>query len=253
MKDPSLLAPPTTGRRGRPSPTDIRRRTANLLRVARSEFVRNGYRRTTMARIAAAAGVTKRTLYLWHADKAALFRACVIEGAQRFPVIDAPADEPIDLTLGRYFSELICELTSEDSNAMGRLFLREGSEFPEMAPIIERGFNDYIVSPLAEYLRRHGLEKADATQRTELLVMMALAPVHNELLLGRTMPDATAARAHVKFVVQFFLEASAHHADVPCEPPPESADTAPDHPIEAPTQRPTDRQTWNTRRRGEKP
>jgi AcrR family transcriptional regulator len=194
------------GRRGRPSAADRRRRMAELLRVARAQFVRNGYHRTTMSGIAAAAGLTKRTLYLWHTDKAALFRACLLEGAARFPTISSDVTEPPREALGRYLAALIKELAAEDANAMGRLFLREGTDFPEMAPIVESGYRDYIIAPLARYLRQQGLEEAESVERTELLVMMALAPVHNGLLLGRAMPGAKAAEQHARFVVEFFLE-----------------------------------------------
>jgi AcrR family transcriptional regulator len=72
-------------RRGRPSPESTRQRMAHLLEVARDIFVRRGYRATTMDEVATAAGVTKRTLYAWHRDKEALFRACIVAGAERFP------------------------------------------------------------------------------------------------------------------------------------------------------------------------
>lgn len=201
-----LLATKTTGRRGRPSAADTRARMAELLRVARMQFARKGYRQTTMSEIAAETGLTKRTLYLWHNDKASLFRACLLEGAARFPTIGPERNASPRETLRRYLTALILALSAEDANAMGRLFLREGSDFPEMAPIVERGFNDYIIEPLAQYLREHALEEANSVDRTELLVMMALAPVHNGLLLGRNMPEPKAAEIHARFVVDFFLE-----------------------------------------------
>lgn len=200
------IAIKTIGRRGRPSVADTQARMAELLRVARLQFVRKGYRQTTMSDIAAETGLTKRTLYLWHNDKASLFRACLLEGAARFPTIHPERTAPPRETLQRYLTALIRELAAEDANAMGRVFLREGSDFPEMAPIVEGGFTDYIIKPLAEYLREHRLEEANSVDHTELLVMMALAPVHNGLLLGRTMPAPKTAEAHARLVVDFFLE-----------------------------------------------
>lgn len=178
---------------------------AALLWVARREFARNGYSKTTMAHIARAAGLTKRTLYLWHDNKASLFRACLDAGTTRFPKIAGAGTEPRE-ALSRYFAALICELAGKESNAMGRLLLREGSEFPELATMVERSHTETTLLPLAEYLRGLGLERPDSLERTELLVMMALAPVHNSLLLGRSMPDAAAADAHARFVVDFFLD-----------------------------------------------
>lgn len=194
-----------SGRRGRPSAADIRLRMADLLQVARTEFVRRGYRKTTMADIAVAAGLTKRTLYLWHENKAALFLCCIREGAARFPRITPDENGKLDKLLGRYLDALIIEFAREDANAMGRLFLREGTEFPELAPIIDQSYTDYIVDPLADFLRKRGIEKAGSVATTELLLSMALAPFHNHLLLGRALPDTEALRAHGKFVTKFFI------------------------------------------------
>jgi AcrR family transcriptional regulator len=178
---------------------------AELLRIARSEFVRKGYRQTTMASIAVAAGLTKRTLYQWHADKAALFRACIMENAARFPTLDSDEAAPPRTVLYRYLAALIREFTAEDSSAIGRLFVRESGDFPELAPIIQRSYDEYVLTPLSRYLCRHDLEERGSTERTELLLAMALAQVHDSLLLGRAMPGPRAADSHAQFVTDFFL------------------------------------------------
>jgi AcrR family transcriptional regulator len=169
--------------------------------------VSRGYRQTTMASIAAAAGVTKRTLYLWHEDKAALFRACLAAGTARFPTID-PTALAVAAELERYLIALVSELSAEHSNAMGRLFLRESGDFPELAPMVQRSYSESIIDPLATFLRAKGLEQPASLDRTELLAAMALAPVHNSLLLGRPMPDRATVEAHVDLVVGVFLNAS---------------------------------------------
>ena len=196
------------GRRGRPSAESTRQRQAHLLEVAREIFVRRGYRATTMDEVANAAGVTKRTLYAWHRDKEALFRACVLLGAERFPrlVPEGPAaDGGLRPVLERFVLELHQELTREDSYGMGALFQREAAEFPELAQSIQRGHIDYLVAPLAQFLRRHGLEEAGSTERTMLFVAMALSPLHNTMLVGLPLPDAKGARDHARRCVGIFL------------------------------------------------
>src|SRR4051812_2611515 len=74
-------APGSAKRLGRPSQEESRDRQDAVILAARSEFLRRGYRAATMKDIAAAAGVSKRSLYLWHRDKAALFQNCVFKGA----------------------------------------------------------------------------------------------------------------------------------------------------------------------------
>ena len=78
------------GRRGRPSAAETRERMASVLRAARAEFAQHGLHGATMEAIALRAGVSKRSLYLWHADKAALFCAVVVDSARhlQLPVLD---------------------------------------------------------------------------------------------------------------------------------------------------------------------
>ena len=62
-------------RGGRPLLEDVPRRNEHLLDIATEIFVRLGYNATTLDRIAAEAGVAKRTIYARYPDKQALFFA----------------------------------------------------------------------------------------------------------------------------------------------------------------------------------
>lgn len=197
-----------TARRGRPSAETTRLRMAHLLDVARGIFVRQGYRATKMDEVAAAAGVTKRTLYAWHQDKEALFRACVMVGAERFPRMMPDAQSDLPAALERYVVDLHGELTREDSYGMGTLFLREAAEFPELAGSIQRGHLDFMIDPLAAFFRRHGLEENGSVERTMLFVAMALSPLHNAMLVGMALPGADQVRDHARRCVAIFLGGS---------------------------------------------
>ena len=194
-----------SGRRGRPSAETTQRRMAHLLEVARGIFVRRGYRATTMDEVAAAAGVTKRTLYAWHADKEALFRACVMVGAERFPRLAPDGEGDLAGALQRYVVDLHNELARADSYGMAALFLREASEFPELAASIQRGHFDYMVEPLAAFLRSHRLEEPDSSERTLLVLAMALSPLHNAMLVGMTLPTPAEVEHHARRVVGIIL------------------------------------------------
>ena len=192
-------------RRGRPSAETTQRRMAHLLDVARGIFVRRGYRATTMDEVAAAAGVTKRTLYAWHADKEALFRACVMLGAERFPRLMPDGASDLACALERYVVELHAELARADSYGMAVLFLREAAEFPELAASIQRGHFDYMVEPLAVFLRLHALEEPQSAERTLLFLAMALAPLHNAMLVGMALPTLRQVEIHARRVVGIML------------------------------------------------
>lgn len=192
------------GRRGRPSAAATRLRMAHLLDIARGIFAKQGYRATTMDEVAHAAGVTKRTLYAWHADKEALFRACVMLGAERFPRITPRDCADTRSALERYVVDLHEELTREDSFGMGVLFLREAADFPELASSIQRGHYEYLIKPLAAYLREVGLEEQGTTERTMLFIAMALSPLHNAMLVGMDLPDGPAMRSHARRCAAIF-------------------------------------------------
>lgn len=197
-----------TARRGRPSAEQTRLRMAHLIGVARTIFVARGYRLTTMDEVAAAAGITKRTLYAWHRDKAALFRACVVAGAERFPGLTPASDNDGDVrgALERYVMALHGELTREDSFGMGMLTLRESAEFPELVEAVQRGHLDYMVEPLARWLRGHGLEAADSVERTMLFLAMALSPMHNTMMVGLPLPGRDDLARHAVRCVALFLD-----------------------------------------------
>jgi AcrR family transcriptional regulator len=162
-----------------------------------------------MDEVAAAAGVTKRTLYAWHRDKQALFRACVIAGAERFPPLQPDAGGNLRAALERYVIDLHNELSRADSYGMGLLSLGEARDFPEMGEAIRRGHFDYMIAPLAEFLRRHALEQDGSVERTLLFVAMALSPLHNAMLVGLPLPTPQEVSAHACRCVEIFIGGSA--------------------------------------------
>lgn len=199
------LAMPRSGRRGRPSAEDIRMRKAMLLKVTRQQFLAHGYHKATMNQIAAAAGVTKRTLYLWHKDKIALFEACIDDGATRFPTLVIAQVPGVSATLEQHMAQLIVAFSQEEATTMTRIYLSETGEFPRLAAIIDRSRRDYVVDPVAAYLRDAGLEAEGSTDQAELLLALAFIPIHAALLYGKAFPTAAEAQVHAAQATAFFL------------------------------------------------
>ncbi|MFN3552980.1 MAG: TetR/AcrR family transcriptional regulator [Novosphingobium meiothermophilum] len=183
---------------------------AHLLDVAREIFVRRGFRATTMDEVAAAAGVTKRTLYAWHRDKEALFRACIIAGAERFPRLEPEVDgkEGLSAALERYVVELHTEMSRETSYGLGNVFVREPGDDPDLGAVMRRAYFDYLIEPLAAFLRRHGLEDEGQSERALLFVAMALSPLHHTMLVGVPLPLPEAIWDHARRCVGVFLGGS---------------------------------------------
>lgn len=75
------------------------RHRREVLEAARELFARDGYERTTMARIAERAEFAVGTLYKFFEDKAALYRALILDTVDQFAdalceALDAPGSEP---------------------------------------------------------------------------------------------------------------------------------------------------------------
>jgi AcrR family transcriptional regulator len=193
-----------SGRRGRPSAEDTRARQSQLLSVARRIFVERGYRGTTMEDVAAAAGITKKTLYAWHQDKETLFHQCIVHGALRFPNLQPDGDRNVREALSEFAIALHEELAREESTGLGMLFMREGGDFPELATYLQRPHHDYLLAPLAAFLRQHGLEEEDRTEKAALFINMALSPLHNKMMLGMDLPTPEGLRYHAEICADLF-------------------------------------------------
>lgn len=177
----------------------------HVLDVARAEFVRHGYRATTMDAIAQLSGVSKRSLYLWHEDKPALFKACLIDGARRIPPLPYDPEGAIDVGLRDFGVALLQEFTRPTTIGMGMLLVREAQEFPELADLARRNRDEYMIRPLAHHLHRTGLAGSDAVAAADLLMSMILVPVHNHLLFGDAVPSEAYFQAHVVQAIATFL------------------------------------------------
>lgn len=181
-----------------------------LLQIARQQFIRDGYRAVTMDAIAQAAKVSKRSLYLWHEDKAALFRACLIQGAERFPTPLFDPNSQLEESLTMFGMSLYGEFTQPATLDMGRMLIRESHDLSEIHATSIRSHKEYLVAPLTDYFTKNGLAGADAEDIAELFISMILAPVHNHLLMQTSLPDEQTVKDHINRSVTVFLTGQRH-------------------------------------------
>ena len=134
-------------------------KAAAILAGARQEFLAHGYASTSMDRVAAAAGVSKATVYSHFQDKAGLFSALVKELAEdRFQtMLFDPHDESTLRGEPRtVLTELANKLLDEaacDSQfcEFMRLIVGESGRFPELsAPYV-----DNVAKPLIDAVARY--------------------------------------------------------------------------------------------------
>ncbi|GAA2463489.1 TetR/AcrR family transcriptional regulator [Agromyces soli] len=126
----------------------------SVLAAATELFLEDGYDRTSLARIAERAGVSKATLFKQFPTKAALFEATVL--AAGGTAVPEPVDVPLAdfaaglVVLGRAYAELV---TRPEMTALMRTVIAESPRFPELR---DRTF-DFgtlpVLAALGRYLR----------------------------------------------------------------------------------------------------
>jgi AcrR family transcriptional regulator len=189
-------------------------RPAEIIAAALESFAERGFAATRLDDIAARAGVTRGTLYLYFPSKAELFKAVVRQSIvpilARGEEMVARSSEPAADLLSRLVSSIPLAVAGSPISAIPKLVISEARNFPDLAQfyleevvqrgrrllkrIIERGVErgefrpvdmDHIfycvVSPvLLAMLWKHSLEPYDGRR----LDPQALCRLHLDLLLG---------------------------------------------------------------------
>lgn len=111
-------------------------RAEELIDAALLVFGERGFRRTTLAEVAARAGVSKGTVYLYFASKDALFRAVVQNRVVTLIAAAEAAAQRHDGSVADLLVDVICRMwdamSRPDMVCMGRLVQSEMLQFPEV-------------------------------------------------------------------------------------------------------------------------
>lgn len=194
-----MKRPATTPRpRGRPlrAPQDSAARRRAILDAALVEFAAHGFAAARLDDVARRAGVAKGTLYLYFADKEALFEA-LVQGSIR-PLLDnlqnvaALPDVPTRQVLKLMFATFAREVLGSDRKLLLRLLITEGARFPRLVNF----YHAEIVTPglaLMRGLMNRAVERGeianDAPARFPQLVMAPLLlAIIWDMLFGRVAP-----------------------------------------------------------------
>jgi AcrR family transcriptional regulator len=176
---------------------------AAITRAALEVFVREGYARAGVDAIAAAAGVSKRTIYDYYGDKEHLFLSAIRETAQaQAATFDALLDRTLgdaaeitDVTaaltaFGRAFATGIAR--SPERAAVMRLIIAEASHFPQLTePAPEdRPVQRALADRLAALGERGLLEVPDPLEAAEFFGLLVTGRVNNRSWYGAVpLPD----------------------------------------------------------------
>jgi AcrR family transcriptional regulator len=167
-----------------PRPTRQRRKEARpqeLTAAALSLFVEKGFAATRLDEVAARAGVSKGTLYLYFDSKEALFLAVIREGV--LPVLEEGRrllaqhlDDPVE-ALRAYIHGWWTLLGNTPYGGIPKLMMSEAQNFPDVADY----YHSEVIQPgralLLEIVER-GIEKGLFRQvKPKLITHILMAPI----------------------------------------------------------------------------
>ncbi|MFE9320667.1 TetR/AcrR family transcriptional regulator [Nocardia sp. NPDC052278] len=193
-------------------------RLRHILGVAAAEFVNRGYAEASMSRIAADAGVSKKTIYARYPNKDALLMAVAGDLATRSyeGVLTAITDSDAkpEHVLTGFATQVAKTWATPEAIGVYRLIVSEAARFPQLAAIYRDTMTRFR-STLADYLQKQcdvgTLAIADVDAASHQFGMLAYGEVREKGLLGETVTDDDIA-AVVRRTVEVFLRGYATSA-----------------------------------------
>jgi AcrR family transcriptional regulator len=185
----------TRHRRGRPPRAVAAALTGTIVEAAMRCFLADGYAATSLERVAAHAGVSKRTLYARFRDKPELFAAAVTAlidlWRTRYP---APRRAAPDLAAGlaEAGAQMLEVSLSPEGLALFRLLVAEGARVPGLPAILADAGVGVGIERVAALFAAHGVsEPAVLAEQFQRLVVTA--PQLRALGLGAPMDEPARA------------------------------------------------------------
>ncbi len=195
---------------GRPTRAEAWQRHEDFLDGALELFLERGFELTTMEGVAAATGVTKRTIYRRYADKKALFLATVQRAIDQWlvPVDELKAVETDDLeaTLLAVAHIRVANILSPGGLRLQRIINAESFRFPVIAERYDEGLVPTI-DFLAGLFRRHearGLGNPGDPKVKALAFLSVIGGPTRSAILGR-LTDPTVIDALIADGVRLLL------------------------------------------------
>ncbi|MEP0886027.1 TetR/AcrR family transcriptional regulator [Trichocoleus sp. ST-U3] len=131
-----------------------------ILDGAMQEFLAHGYAATSMDKVAAAAGVSKATVYSHFQDKEGLFTALIQQLAQKKSVFNLQNIQSLEgepsIVLRRFATGMLENvMTDPQILTLIRLIIGESGRFPELAQSFVRNIEKPTIEALSQYLASH--------------------------------------------------------------------------------------------------
>jgi len=200
---------PHSGKRrpGRPTLSN-----EELLDAALDLFLENGFERTGIEAIAAAAGMAKRTVYARYADKTTLFKAALTRAIEEWivpvDVLRALEGDDVEDTLLRIGQILVRNVLRPDGQRLLRLTNAVAGQMPEIAAFNVQKGTEPTLAYLADLFRRRlgpdGMAASQAADAAEAFLDLVVGGPANLAARGVALDDAAVDR-HTRYSVGLFL------------------------------------------------
>jgi AcrR family transcriptional regulator len=186
-------------------------RMPELIAAAEDIFLAKGYHAATMADVAKAAGMSKKTVYTLVESKADLFVALL---AHHHALLKFPESEPDTSLRDQLVANLLClarYLLSSEQISLLRLIMAEYTHSPDFGRVFLRSHvtkaKNKLECCLAEVVTKHVcLTAADPKEMAAMLFGMAVGEFHLGVLVGfRAAPTKQALEKRVHDAVDIFL------------------------------------------------
>jgi len=183
-------------------PTAAQLKREQILRGALEIFLQNGYEGASMDRVAAAAGVSKITIYKHFQDKEGVFTALIEQvTAQRFETVFGGFDRDVKPAIAlRQLAQTLLDMMAVDEEyiAFLRLLIGESGRFPKLAQLFIQALPQKVWALLGDYFAAHPDIRSphpEATARLFMGVLIshvltqkllhgeAIAPIQQDLLI----------------------------------------------------------------------
>lgn len=198
---------------GRPTALQAQRRHDELLDNALDLFLDKGFEQATIEAIAAAVGMTKRTVYARYPNKAALFKAAVQRSIERLIVPPATLESldtgDLAATLAAVARLRVEQVMTPAGLKQQRIINTESYRFPEIFIMAYEQNTRPIVDFLAGLLRREtasgALSVTDPNRAAVVFLSMVVSGPVRVIVSGNRLTRAE-IEDRLQFAIRLFLD-----------------------------------------------
>jgi TetR/AcrR family transcriptional repressor of mexJK operon len=167
---------------------DVKR--ASIVGGAKDVFLRHGFEGASMDGIAAAAGVSKMTVYRYFRSKEELFAGVIRDLCAR--IIDEDLERMLarrpEEALRAFARKMVTILFARDTIELHRIVIAESRRFPALGRLFYKSGPEACIAMLAAYLERHNsrntLNLRNPRRTAEEFLELLRGYAHLRVLLG---------------------------------------------------------------------